>query len=49
MQFIFWLFIKFIKGVIMSRMEINEIRRRNLRTLLDAYLADGGKKKDLLN
>lgn len=30
----------------MSRMEINEIRRRNLRTLLDAYLADGGKKKD---
>lgn len=30
----------------MSRMEINEIRRRNLRALLDAYIATGGKKKD---
>ncbi|UTJ46622.1 S24 family peptidase [Atlantibacter subterranea] len=30
----------------MSRMEINEIRRRNLRTLLDAFQARGGKKKE---
>lgn len=30
----------------MSRMEINEIRRRNLRALLDSHLADGRKKKD---
>ena len=30
----------------MSRMEINEIRRRNLRALLDAFIASGGKKKD---
>lgn len=30
----------------MSRMEINEIRRRNLRALLDAFIASGKKKKD---
>jgi hypothetical protein len=30
----------------MSRMEINEIRRRNLRSLLDAFIASGKKKKD---
>ncbi|EOZ4638808.1 helix-turn-helix transcriptional regulator [Enterobacter cloacae] len=30
----------------MSRMEINEIRRRNLRALLDTHLASGKKKKD---
>lgn len=30
----------------MSRMEINEIRRGNLRALLDAHLASGKKKKD---
>lgn len=30
----------------MSRMEINEIRRRNLRALLDSHLSGGKKKKD---